>query len=153
MFDATTPTLMLLCALRPFRVYQAIIWHYSNTGRLPDMSVPHKRPERTVEPPQRTRHCCFLFLGWPEQNNGREWTSLRRRVGLALHSILISGMQNRRNNTSSVRSVCPALPVKESLTPELSGQWSKRSDIRYYANRSSFTGGLAQSELIKWCEK
>lgn len=101
MFDAT---LMCLCALRPFRVYQAIIWHYSNTGRLPDMSVPHKRPERTVEPPRRTRLCCFLFLGWPEHNNGREWTSLRR-VGLALHSILISGMQNRRNNTSS--SVCP----------------------------------------------
>lgn len=73
--------------------------------------------------------------------NGREWTSLRRRVGLALHSILISGMQNRRNNTSS--SVCPALPVKESLTPELSGQWSERSDIRYYANRSSFTRGVS----------
>lgn len=40
-------------------------------------------------------------------------------------------------------AVCPALPVKESLTPELSGQWSERSDIRYYANRSSFTGGVS----------
>lgn len=56
--------------------------------------------------------------------------------------------------TKQYELVCvPALPVKESLTPELSGQWSERSDIRCDANRSSFTGGLAQSELIKWCEK
>lgn len=130
-------------AVRPFRFYQAIIWHYSDTGRLPDIVwACHTKGPSGQSNRCRTRYCflfCFCFLGWPEQQWTRHHPACRPRS--TQHTNFRHAKQTNRAykgviNTWTVRPVVREIRYPMQTRAELS--WAE---------------GVAQSELIKWCEK